>query len=45
MSNSRRKDKPINLLDAASRGVSDGLHLALNVAAMLVAFVALIYAD
>ncbi len=34
---------PINLLDAASRGVSDGLHLALNVAAMLVAFVALIY--
>jgi CNT family concentrative nucleoside transporter len=36
-------DKPINLLDAASRGVSDGLHLALNVAAMLIAFVALIY--
>ncbi|MGA2985153.1 MAG: nucleoside transporter C-terminal domain-containing protein [Terriglobia bacterium] len=35
--------KPINLLDAASRGVSDGLHLALNVAAMLIAFVALIY--
>ncbi|MFZ0961762.1 MAG: nucleoside transporter C-terminal domain-containing protein [Terriglobia bacterium] len=35
--------KSINLLDAASRGVSDGLHLALNVAAMLVAFVALIY--
>ncbi len=35
--------KPINLLDAASRGVSDGLHLALNVAAMLMAFVALIY--
>ncbi len=35
--------RPINLLDAASRGVSDGLHLALNVAAMLVAFVALIY--
>jgi CNT family concentrative nucleoside transporter len=34
--------KPINLLDAASRGVSDGLHLALNVAAMLIAFVALI---
>ncbi len=37
------ENKPINLLDAASRGVSDGLHLALNVAAMLVAFVALIY--
>jgi CNT family concentrative nucleoside transporter len=35
-------EKPINLLDAASRGVIDGLHLALNVAAMLVAFVALI---
>ncbi len=35
--------KPINLLDAASRGVTDGLQLALNVAAMLVAFVALIY--
>jgi CNT family concentrative nucleoside transporter len=35
--------KAINLLDATSRGVSDGLHLALNVAAMLVAFVALIY--
>ena len=34
--------KPINLLDAASRGILDGLHLALNVAAMLVAFVALI---
>lgn len=31
-----------NLLDAASRGVTDGLHLALNVAAMLVAFIALI---
>ena len=35
--------KPINILDAASRGVMDGLHLALNVAAMLVAFVALVY--
>jgi CNT family concentrative nucleoside transporter len=35
--------KPINLLDAASRGVYDGLHLALNVAAMLIAFVALVY--
>jgi CNT family concentrative nucleoside transporter len=37
------ENKPINLLDAASRGVYDGLHLALNVAAMLIAFVALIY--
>jgi len=31
-----------NLLDAASRGVTDGLHLALNVGAMLIAFIALI---
>jgi len=31
-----------NLLDAASKGVHDGLHLALNVAAMLVAFITLI---
>jgi CNT family concentrative nucleoside transporter len=37
------ENKPINLLDAASRGVTDGLYLALNVAAMLIAFVALIY--
>lgn len=33
----------VNILDAASRGVSDGLFLALNVAAMLVAFVALVH--
>lgn len=31
-----------NILDAASRGITDGLQLALNVAAMLVAFIALI---
>jgi CNT family concentrative nucleoside transporter len=31
-----------NLLDAAVRGAGEGLHLALNVAAMLVAFVALV---
>jgi len=37
------EDGPVNLLDAASRGVLDGLHLALNVAAMLIAFIALIY--
>jgi CNT family concentrative nucleoside transporter len=36
------EDKPINILDAASRGISDGLYLALNVGAMLIAFVALI---
>ena len=35
--------KAVNILDAASRGVSDGLHLALNVAAMLIAFLALVY--
>jgi CNT family concentrative nucleoside transporter len=32
----------VNFLDAASRGTSEGLKLALNVAAMLVAFIALI---
>src|SRR5258706_6714091 len=32
----------VNIIDAASRGASDGLHLALNVAAMLIAFIALI---
>jgi len=31
-----------NVLDAASKGVTDGLHLALNVAAMLIAFITLI---
>ena len=31
-----------NLIDAAARGASEGLHLALNVGAMLLAFVALI---
>ncbi len=31
-----------NVVDAAAAGATDGLHLALNVAAMLVAFVALI---
>lgn len=34
--------KDVNILDAASRGVTDGLFLALNVAAMLIAFIALI---
>jgi len=33
----------VNVLDAASRGVTDGLYLALNVAAMLIAFIALVY--
>ncbi|RKY56273.1 MAG: NupC/NupG family nucleoside CNT transporter [Candidatus Neomarinimicrobiota bacterium] len=34
--------KSTNLLDAASRGVTDGLKLAVNVGAMLIAFIALI---
>ena len=36
-------EKPgANVIDAAARGAGDGLHLALNVGAMLIAFVALI---
>lgn len=34
--------RDVNILDAISRGVTDGLFLALNVAAMLVAFYALV---
>jgi len=37
-----RLDVGRNLLDSASRGVTDGLQLALNVGAMLVAFITLI---
>ena len=36
------EDKPANVIDAAALGVSNGLHLALNVGAMLLAFIALI---
>jgi concentrative nucleoside transporter, CNT family len=37
-------EKPdVNVIDAAARGASEGLSLALNVGAMLLAFVALIY--
>jgi len=32
----------VNVLDAASRGTGEGLHLMLNVIAMLVSFIALI---
>lgn len=32
-----------NVIEAAAAGAADGLHLALNVGAMLIAFVALIY--
>ena len=36
-------EKPgVNLIDAAARGAGDGLHLALNVGGMLIAFLALI---
>jgi CNT family concentrative nucleoside transporter len=34
----------VNIFDAACRGAAEGLKLALNVAAMLIAFVAIIYA-
>ena len=38
-----KKDKDsVNVIDAAARGASDGLTLALNVGAMLLAFIALI---
>lgn len=36
------KEDTSNMLDAASKGVKDGLRLAANVAAMLIAFIALI---
>lgn len=36
-------EKPgVNIIDAAARGASDGLHLALNIGAMLIAFIGLI---
>lgn len=34
----------VNLVDALSRGAADGLKLALNIAGMLLAFIAIIYA-
>ena len=37
------ESRPINVVDAAARGASDGLKLALNVGAMLLAFIALMY--
>jgi CNT family concentrative nucleoside transporter len=33
----------VNLVDAAARGASEGLYLAINVGGMLIAFVALVY--
>ena len=36
-------EKPgVNIIDAAARGAGDGLHLALNIGGMLIAFLALI---
>lgn len=35
-------NRPVNAIDAAARGASEGLILAANVAAMLIAFIALI---
>jgi CNT family concentrative nucleoside transporter len=35
--------RDVNVIDAAARGASEGLHLALNVGALLLAFVALVY--
>jgi CNT family concentrative nucleoside transporter len=39
---SRADDKPTNVIDAAAGGASSGLQLALNVGAMLIAFIGLI---
>ncbi len=36
-------EKDANALGALSRGTTDGLHLAINVAAMLISFIAMIY--
>lgn len=37
-----KDEEPTNVIDAAARGASDGLGIALNVGAMLLAFIALI---
>jgi len=37
-----KDDSSVNVIDAAARGASDGLKLAVNVGAMLLAFIALI---
>jgi concentrative nucleoside transporter, CNT family len=36
-------EKDVNAIGAIARGTVDGLHLALNVAAMLISFIALVY--
>src|SRR6202453_848963 len=40
--NEEQAEKEENLLGAVARGTTDGLHMALNIAAMLIAFLALI---
>lgn len=42
LSNVEMKSETVNVIDAAASGATTGLHLALNVMAMLLAFVALI---
>lgn len=39
----KTENSDVNIIDAAARGASEGLFLALNVGAMLLAFVALMY--
>ena len=41
--NKEEKEKHENLLGAIARGTGDGLHMALNIGAMLIAFIALIH--
>jgi len=36
------EDKPSNVIDAAAHGALSGMHLAMNIGAMLIAFIALI---
>ncbi|MBG9450752.1 transporter [Cytobacillus firmus] len=40
--NIEKDTKSVNIVDAAARGASDGLMLALNIGAMLLAFIALV---
>ncbi len=42
MSAESEEDKAGNLIGAIARGTADGLHLALNIAAMLISFLALV---
>ncbi|WP_110113137.1 NupC/NupG family nucleoside CNT transporter [Bacillus sp. CGMCC 1.16541] len=41
-SETEEEDKPKNMIDAIARGASEGLKLALNVGAMLIAFISII---